>query len=141
MPIRRGEAYLESLRDGRRLWLMGQPVEDVTTHPALAGCAQSVANVYDWQHDATHHELLTMPSPTTGQPVSLAYLLPESVDDLSRQRHMYEFLVRQAGGVAARLPRHETAPQWACAPGCRDSCAANWVAPESPGSQPPIEER
>ncbi|ETX08065.1 MAG: hypothetical protein ETSY2_07530 [Candidatus Entotheonella gemina] len=85
---------------------MGQPVEDVTTHPALAGCAQSVANVYDWQHDATHHELLTMPSPTTGQPVSLAYLLPESVDDLSRQRHMYEFLVRQAGGVAARLPQH-----------------------------------
>ena len=23
MPIRRGEEYLESLRDGRRLWLMG----------------------------------------------------------------------------------------------------------------------
>jgi 4-hydroxyphenylacetate 3-monooxygenase len=28
MPIRRGEEYLESLRDGRRLWLMGQRVED-----------------------------------------------------------------------------------------------------------------
>jgi len=34
MPIRRGEEYLESLRDGRRLWLMGERVEDVTTHPA-----------------------------------------------------------------------------------------------------------
>ena len=39
MPIRRGEEYLESLRDGRCVWLMGQQVEDVTTHPALAGCA------------------------------------------------------------------------------------------------------
>jgi 4-hydroxyphenylacetate 3-monooxygenase len=106
MPIRRGEEYLESLRDGRRLWLLGQRVEDVTTHAALAGCARSVAAVYDLQHDPAHQRLLTMPSPTTGQPVSLAYLLPHSVDELTRQRRMYEFLVRRAGGVAARLPQH-----------------------------------
>jgi 4-hydroxyphenylacetate 3-monooxygenase len=106
MPIRRGEEYLESLRDGRRLWLMGQRVEDVTTHPALAGCARSVAAVYDLQHDPAHQDLLTMPSPTTGQHVSLAYLLPRSVDELARQRRMYEFLVRRTGGVAARLPQH-----------------------------------
>src|SRR5882762_1104189 len=105
MPIRRGEEYLESLRDGRRVWLMGQRV-DVTTHPALAGCARSVAAVYDLQHDVTHHELLTIPSPTTGKPVSRAYLLPRSVDDLAGQRRMYECLVRRAGGVAARLPQH-----------------------------------
>ena len=106
MPIRRGEEYLESLRDGRRLWLMGQRVEDVTTHPALAGCARSVAAVYDLQHDVAYHELLTMPSPSTGKPVSRAYLLPRSVDDLASQRRMYECLVRRAGGVAARLPQH-----------------------------------
>ena len=74
MPIRRGEEYLESLRDGRRVWLMGQRVEDVTTHAALAGCARSVAAVYDLQHDLAHQDLLTMPSPSTGQPVSLSYL-------------------------------------------------------------------
>src|SRR4249920_1467254 len=92
MPIRRGDEYLDSLRDGRCLWLMGQRVEDVTTHPALAGCARSVAAVYDLQHDREHHELLTMPSPTTGQPVSRAYLLPRSIGDLAGQRRMYEFL-------------------------------------------------
>src|SRR2546422_5944086 len=106
MPIRRGEEYLESLRDGRRLWLMGQRVEDVTTHPALAGCARSVAAVYDLQHDVAYQELLTIPSPSTGKPVSRAYLLPRSVDDLTHQRRMYECLVRRAGGVAARLPQH-----------------------------------
>jgi 4-hydroxyphenylacetate 3-monooxygenase len=106
MPIRRGREYLESLRDGRRLWLMGQEVEDITTHPALAGCARSVAAVYDLQHEPAHQKLLTMPSPTTGQPVSLAYLLPHSADELAHQRRMYEFLVRRTGGVAARLPQH-----------------------------------
>jgi len=106
MPIRNGKEYLESLRDGRSLWLMGERVEDVTAHPALAGCARSVAAVYDLQHDAEHQELLTIPSPSTGQRVSRAYLLPQSVDDLAYQRRMYESLVRRAGGVAARLPQH-----------------------------------
>lgn len=106
MAIRCGKEYLESLRDGRRVWLMGQPVEDVTTHPVLAGCARSVAAVYDLQHDPALQEQLTMPSPTTGERVSLAYLPARSVEDLARQRHMYEFLVRRAGGVAARLPQH-----------------------------------
>ena len=106
MPIRRGEEYLESLRDGRRVWLHGELVEDVTAHPSLKGCARSVAAVYDLQHVPAHRDLLTMPSPVTAQPVSLAYLLPRSVEDLTRQRKMYEFLVRRAGGVAARLPQH-----------------------------------
>ena len=106
MPIRRGEEFLESLRDGRRVWLRGELVEDVTAHPSLKGCAQSVAAVYDLQHVPAHRDLLTMPSPVTAQPVSLAYLLPHSVEDLIRQRKMYEFLVRRAGGVAARLPQH-----------------------------------
>lgn len=105
MPIRRGEEYLESLRDGRRVWLQGELV-DVTAHPSLAGCARSVAGVFDLQHDPAHQELLTMASPATGERVSLAYLLPQSVEDLIRQRKMYEFLVRRAGGVAARLPQH-----------------------------------
>jgi aromatic ring hydroxylase len=105
MAIRRGDEYLESLRDGRRVWLAGQRV-DVTTHPALAGCARSVAGVYDLQHDPAHHDLLTITSPDTGQPVSRAYQLPKSSDDLASQRRMYECLVRRAGGVAARLPQH-----------------------------------
>jgi len=84
---------------------MGERVDDVTTHPALAGCARSVAAVYDLQYDVAHQDLLTIPSPTTGQPVSRSYQLPRSVDDLTHQRRMYEFLVRRAGGVAARLPQ------------------------------------
>ena len=102
MPIRRGEEFLESLRDGRRVWLRGELVKDITAHPSLRGCARSVAAVYDLQHVAAYQDLLTMPSPVTGQPVSLAYLLPHSVADLTRQRKMYEFLDRF---VTVALPR------------------------------------
>src|SRR5262249_5587236 len=105
MAIRSGAEYLESLRDGRSVWLMGERVKDITTHPALSGCARSVAAVYDLQQDAAHPELLTMPSPVTPELFSRAYQLPESVDDLAWQRQMYEFLVRRAGGVAASFPQ------------------------------------
>ncbi len=104
MPIRRGEQFLKSLRDGRQVWLRGEKVDDVTTHPALAGFAKSLARIYDLQHDPANQEQLTMKSPSTGDVVSLGYLLPHSTEDLIRVRHMTEFLQRKCGGVAARLP-------------------------------------
>ncbi|NIO06826.1 MAG: hypothetical protein GTO40_02120 [Deltaproteobacteria bacterium] len=106
MPIRRGQEYLESLRDGRQVWLRGQKVDDVTSHPALAGFAKTLAEIYDLQHDSANQEYLTMRSPSTGDIVSLGYLLPQSTEDLVRVRRMTEFLQRRCGGVAARLPHY-----------------------------------
>lgn len=106
MPIRRGDEFLQGLRDGRQVWLGGEKVDDVTTHPALAGCAKSLAEIYDLQHDPAFQSLLTMESPSTGQLVSLGYLLPRSTEDLIRGRQMTEFLERRCGGVAARLPQY-----------------------------------
>ena len=106
MAIRRGDQYLQSLRDGRQVWVRGEKVDDVTTHPALAGCARSLAELYDLQHDPTYQDLLTMRSPTTGQIVSLGYILPRSSEDLIRRRRMIEFLERRCGGVAGRLPEY-----------------------------------
>lgn len=104
MPIRRGQDFLESLRDGRRIWLRGERIEDVTTHPALAGCARSLAEMYDLQHHPAYRDLLTGVSPTTGERVSTGYLLPRSREDLVHLRQMIEFLSRRCGGVVGRLP-------------------------------------
>ena len=35
-----GAEYLESLRDGREIWIYGERVEDVTTHPAFRNTAR-----------------------------------------------------------------------------------------------------
>jgi 4-hydroxyphenylacetate 3-monooxygenase len=105
MPIRRGPEYLDSLRDGREVWLRGERV-DVTRDPRLAGCARAFAELYDLQHDAAHADALTMASPDTSDPVSLAYLLPRTVDDLIRKREMIALLARHTGGVVGRLPEY-----------------------------------
>lgn len=35
-----GDAYLDSLRDGREVWIYGERVEDVTTHPGFRNAAR-----------------------------------------------------------------------------------------------------
>ena len=52
MGARTGDAYLDSLRDGRQVWHAGRQIEDVTTHPGFVGAAATLARLYDLQHDA-----------------------------------------------------------------------------------------
>ena len=42
---------LESLRDGREVYIYGERVDDVTTHPAFRNAARSIARLYDALHD------------------------------------------------------------------------------------------
>ena len=46
-----GDEYLESLRDGREVWIYGERVKDVTTHPAFRNSARMIARLYDALHD------------------------------------------------------------------------------------------
>jgi 4-hydroxyphenylacetate 3-monooxygenase len=45
--LRTGQDYIESLRDGREVWIDGERVEDVTTHPAFAPIVNVRARIYD----------------------------------------------------------------------------------------------
>ena len=40
-----GQEYLESLRDGREVYIQGERVDDVTTHPAFRNAARSIARL------------------------------------------------------------------------------------------------
>lgn len=54
-----GKAYLESLRDGREVYIYGERVKDVTTHPAFRNAARSIARLYDALHDPKTRDLMT----------------------------------------------------------------------------------
>ena len=59
-----GADYLESLRDGREVFIYGERVEDVTTHPAFRNTARMTARLYDALHDPAHQKNLTLPTDT-----------------------------------------------------------------------------
>jgi aromatic ring hydroxylase len=49
--IRNGKQYLEGLRDDRDVWIHGEKVDDVTSHPAMSRGAQTLAGFMDKQFD------------------------------------------------------------------------------------------
>src|SRR5579872_1863122 len=59
-----GAEYLESLRDGREIYIHGERVADVTTHPAFRNSARSVARLYDALHDPDADAALRTPTDT-----------------------------------------------------------------------------
>src|SRR5262244_1357215 len=59
-----GAEYLESLRDGREIWLYGEKVKDVTTHPGVRNTARMIARLYDGLHDPKLKDVLTTDTDT-----------------------------------------------------------------------------
>jgi aromatic ring hydroxylase len=55
-----GREYLESLRDAREVYIYGERVKDVTTHPTSRNAARSIARLYDALHDPATSDALTM---------------------------------------------------------------------------------
>ena len=106
MPARTGQEYIKGLQDHpREVWIDGELVQDVTTHPSLQNGVKSVAALYDMQHDPVMREEMTFASPSTGDPVGLSYLIPQTIDDLERKRNMMTQWAWASCGMMGRSPR------------------------------------
>src|SRR6202051_57061 len=78
-----GAEYIESLRDGREVFIYGERVEDVTTHPAFRNTARMVARLFDALHDPKHSDKILAPTDTgNGGKTHAFFKAPKSLDDL-----------------------------------------------------------
>ena len=83
-----GEEYLESLRDDRTVYIYGERVKDVTTHPAFRNTARMVARLYDALHDDKRKDKLLMPTDTGNGGMTHAFFkAPKSMDELLAGRN------------------------------------------------------
>ncbi len=110
MPARTGAEYLQGLRERPpEVWLGGERVKDVTRHPGLANGARSVAGLYDLQHNPAFRDELTYPSPASGEPVGLSFIMPQTGEDLERRRRMFYRWASCHGGMMGRTPDYMNA--------------------------------
>ncbi len=60
MPARTGQDYLKGLQEQEReIWLGGERIKDVTTHPGLRHGARAIASLYDMQTDPQLRDEMT----------------------------------------------------------------------------------
>lgn len=103
---RSGSDYIEGLRDGRRVFVDGGRVDDVTTHPAFRSAVNSVARLYDVASDPSSRDVMTFPWPSTGEATNVMYLIPRSGADLARRRRGLRRWAEETFGLMGRTPDH-----------------------------------
>src|SRR5262249_6199788 len=100
-----GKEYLESLRDGREVYVYGERVHDVTTHPAFRNAARSIARLYDMLHDPKHQDVLTCPTDGGGGGITHKFFrVARSREDLIGQREASAAGARLSFGGRGRPP-------------------------------------
>jgi 4-hydroxyphenylacetate 3-monooxygenase len=105
-----GEEYLDSLRDGREIWIYGEKVDDVTSHPAFRNGARSVARLYEALHDPEQKDVLTVETDTgNGGYTHPFFRAPTSSQDLFRGRDAIAAWQRLTYGWMGRSPDYKAA--------------------------------
>src|SRR6266550_9065974 len=81
--MRTGAEYREALRDGRKVWVLGEGlVEDVTTHPATSAMVEEYVAWYDRHFDPAWQDLLFASATPERERTAWAYVVPKTSDDL-----------------------------------------------------------
>src|SRR5262249_18194015 len=105
-----GKEFLESLRDGREIWIYGQRVPDVTTHPAFRNPARMLARLYDALHEPAQREVLTCPpDPGSGGYTHRFFRAPSSAEELVAARDAIAGWARLTYGWMGRSPDYKAA--------------------------------
>lgn len=103
-----GEEYLETLRDGREVYIYGERVEDVTTHPAFRNAARTMARLYDALHDPAKRETLTCETDTgSGGYTHKFFRVARSAEDLVGQRDAIAAWARMSYGWMGLTPDYK----------------------------------
>ncbi|GAB4341606.1 MAG: 4-hydroxyphenylacetate 3-hydroxylase family protein [Candidatus Abyssubacteria bacterium] len=101
MALRTAEEYRQSLRDGRRVFMLGEKVEDVTTHRILKVAVETVAQdfVLTEMEDPEVRRLFVAEDEETGEPISRFFKPPRAVEDLEQRSQMIAQSIRLTGGL------------------------------------------
>jgi 4-hydroxyphenylacetate 3-monooxygenase len=120
MAARTGAEYIKGLQAQEcEVWMRGERVKDVTTHPGLANGVRAVASLYDLQHDPKLKAEMTFVSPTSGERLGLSFIIPRTRQELERRGAMMLRWARTTCGMMGRSPdfMNVTFAAWAAAAG------------------------
>ena len=108
--IRTAAEYLDSIRDGRQVWINGEKVDDVPTHPMFKPLVDVRARIYDMQHDPETRDVMTYQE--GDEPFSIGLKLPHTQEDWHLKRASTDRVMDEVGGVVTRVGDETVGEMW-----------------------------
>jgi len=108
--IRTGEQYRNGLQDGREIWIDGERVKDVTTHPAFKPIVDVRARMYDMAHEARYQEQLTYVEENTRK--TIFHKPPRETHDWTDKVEAIDLVMKDIGGVVTRVGDETIGEVW-----------------------------
>jgi aromatic ring hydroxylase len=103
--MRTGAEYREALRDGRRVFVMGEGlIEDVTMHPATRAMVDEYVTWYDRHHDPAWRDVVLTPPDARGERAPWAFAVPRSAADLRAMGRSYSATIFPTAGNMTHTP-------------------------------------
>ncbi|MDN7182170.1 4-hydroxyphenylacetate 3-hydroxylase family protein [Caballeronia sp. SEWSISQ10-4 2] len=110
--IRTGEQYRDSIRDGRQVWINGERVNDVTTHPMFKPIVDIRARIYDMAHEKATQDAMTYVDTQTGERNAVGLKLPYTQQDWHDKRLAVDTVLDDVGGIATRVGDETIGEMW-----------------------------
>ncbi|CAA0099524.1 Anthranilate 3-monooxygenase oxygenase component [Starkeya nomas] len=108
--IRTGAQYLESIRDGREVYINGERVKDVPSHPMFKPLVDIRARIYDMQWDAKTRDVMTFTQ--DGEVNGIGNKLPITQQDWWDKRRATDCVLQDVGGVVTRVGDEAVGEMW-----------------------------
>ncbi len=108
--IRTGQQYLDSIRDGREVYIDGERVPDVTRHPSFKPLIDIRARIYDMQHEEATRPILGYPE--EGAWHAIANKLPRTERDWWDKRRATDTILEAVGGIVTRVGDETVGEMW-----------------------------
>ena len=110
--IRTGDEYRESIRDGREVWIDGERVEDVTTHPSFKPLVDVRARIYDLAHEPETSDVMSYADVETGERCPTGSKLPLTKEDWHAKRLAVDTVLDDIGGIVTRVGDETVGEMW-----------------------------
>ncbi len=108
--IRTGRQYRNSLRDGRHVYVNGERVRDVTTHPAFKPIVDIRARIYDMAHETPTQDVMSYVA--DGERNAVGNKLPRSRQDWWDKRRATDTVLEDIGGIVTRVGDETVGEMW-----------------------------
>jgi 4-hydroxyphenylacetate 3-monooxygenase len=110
--LRTGKDYRESIRDDRQVWIDGERVNDVPSHPMFKPIVDVRARIYDLAHEEKTRAVMSYKDAKTGELNCIGHKLPYVQQDWHDKWKAVDTVMTDIGGVVIRVGDETIGEMW-----------------------------